>query len=164
MLSKKLTRELNEQVSFELESGYIYLGMSAWAETANLVGTAHFFKLQAKEEVAHAMKLFGYLVERGAKVELGALARPKNEYAGFRAVLEAALKHERIVTGRIHKLVELARAEKDHATVNLLNWYVDEQVEEEANFEAILGRISIAGDRGAALLFLDKELGKRADG
>jgi ferritin len=68
------------------------------------------------------------------------------------------------VTGRIHKLVELARAEKDHATVNLLNWFVDEQVEEEANFESILGRIQIAGDRGAALLFLDKELGKRADG
>ena len=163
MLSKKMAKELNDQVTFELESAYIYLAMAAWAEVENLKGAGSFFRIQAKEEISHGMKFFEYLLERGAEVSLGAVAQPKCSYPNLRAALEAALKHEKFISGRCHKLMEIAQAEKDYATAAMLNWFVTEQVEEESNFETILARLAIAGDKGTALLIIDKELGKRTD-
>jgi ferritin len=162
MISKKMSAAINEQINKELYSAYLYLAMAAQAEALNLPGFAAWFGVQAKEEVGHAMKFFKYLVEQGARVELDGIAKPPVSFKSPGDMFEKTLEHERKVTASIHALMDLAIKENDHATQSFLRWYVDEQVEEEANASAIVAKLEMIGaDAGPALLMLDHELGAR---
>ncbi len=161
MLDGKIQHALNEQLREEMDSFYLYLAMSAYLESKNFHGMASWMSKQAQEELGHAMKFFQYIHERGGRVTLEALAKPESEWASPQAAFEAALAHERHISGCIYKLVDLAAAERDHGTANFLQWFVKEQVEEEATAEGIVGRFQMTGGQPAALLFLDRELGAR---
>ncbi len=162
MIGKKMTAALNEQINKELYSAYLYLAMSAQAEEQNLSGFASWFRVQAGEEVEHAMKFFKYLTEQGARVVLDAIAKPPVSFKSPADMFEETLKHEQKVTASIHALVDLAIKENDHATQSFLKWFVDEQVEEEANAADIVAKLRILGkDSGGALLMLDHQLGQR---
>lgn len=161
MLSEKMQAAMNKQINAELHSAYIYLSMAAYFEDKNLPGFAHWMRLQAQEELGHAMKFFDFIVERRGRVLLEPVAAVPTEWASPLAVFENALAHEQKVTGLIHDLVNLAIAEKDHASNSFLQWFVDEQVEEEASADAIVQKLKMAGDTPVALLILDHELGER---
>ena len=161
MISQKMTDAINDQVKAEFESAYLYLAMSAYLETKNLKGMAHWLKQQYKEETGHAEKFMEYLQERGARVILEAIAKPTAEFGTSLDVYKAVLKHERHVTGRIYKLMDLAREEKDYASQSMLTWFIDEQVEEEASAEDIISKLEFLGDSHASMYLLDKELGQR---
>jgi ferritin len=135
--------------------------MSAYLESKGLEGMANFMKVQAEEEHFHAMKFFNYLNERGGRVELEAIEKPPLNFDSPLAVFEESLKHEKLVTSLINKLMDTAIAVNDHAARSFLNWYVDEQVEEEASFEAILDKMELVGGKGHGMLMLDKDLGAR---
>jgi ferritin len=152
---------LNEQIKEELSSAYTYLGMAAYCESINFGGMAHWLELQAKEELEHAMKIYGHVNDRGGKVALKAIPEPKPEYASPLAVFEEVLAHEKRITASIHKLYALAVEEKDYAVIPMLQWFIEEQVEEEKNADAVLRRLQMAGDKASALLFVDHELGHR---
>jgi ferritin len=163
MINQKLQDALNNQIQAELYSAYLYLSMSAYCESKNLGGFAHWLKLQYQEETSHAMKLMDYLQERGGTVELKAIAAPPVEFGTPLEVFEQTLAHEIHVTSLINQLYELALAEKDYAAQIFLQWFINEQVEEEASATAIVERLKIIGDKSTgAILYLDKELGKRA--
>lgn len=161
MLSNAMHKALNEHMTAEFYAAYLYLSMAAHFEHENLPGMAAWMHKQSAEEVEHAMKFFHYLNERGAKVTLQVLDQPTGSWSSPLAVFKDALKHERFVTGRIHHLVDMAQQEKDFGTANFLQWFVAEQVEEEAQVEPIVARLEMAGDHPAALLFMDRELGSR---
>ena len=161
MLSKKLLDALNKQINDEYYSSYIYQAMVAYMEDMNLDGCAHWMKMQAEEEHLHALKIFNYVVERGGRVELFAIQAPPSEWDSARAAFEAALDHEKLMTEKISNLADLAIEEKDHATNNLMQWYVSEQVEEEANVDDILKKLDIMGDTGTGLFLMDRELKSR---
>jgi len=161
MLSKKMEKALNEQINAELYSAYIYLSMAAWFESQNLQGFATWMKVQNREETGHAMKLFGFVIERRGRVTLAAIEEPAKEWKSPLAVFEGALEHEKYITGRIGDLVNQAIAEKDHATNAFLQWFVNEQVEEEAAADSIVQKLKMAEKSTGALLMLDHELGKR---
>jgi ferritin len=161
MISPKIADSINDQITAELESAYIYLSMSAYFEDTNLKGMAHWTRKQAKEEIEHGEKFMEYLYARGARVVLQALAKPATEFEGPLAVFQEVLKHEQYVTGRIDKMMDLAREEKDYATQSLLNWFVDEQVEEESSAEEIVRKLEFVGNSNASVYLLDKELGNR---
>jgi ferritin len=161
MLSEKMQAAMNKQINAELHSAYIYLSMAAYFEDKNLPGFAHWMRLQAKEEVGHAMKFFDFIVERRGRVLLEPVAAVPTDWPSPLAVFENALAHEQKVTGLINDLVNLALAEKDHASNSFLQWFVDEQVEEEASADAIVQKLKMAGDTPVALLILDQELGER---
>ncbi|MCP4570776.1 MAG: ferritin [bacterium] len=161
MLSKKLEAALNKQINEEYYSSYIYLAMAAYLEDANLDGCAHWMRMQAQEEHLHAMKIFDYMIERGARVELFAVNAPPKEWDGAVAAFEAALEHEQYMTGNINALAELAITEKDYATNNLMQWYVTEQVEEESQVEDILKKLAMMGADGPGLFLMDRELMNR---
>ncbi|MGD8474238.1 MAG: ferritin, partial [Anaerolineae bacterium] len=130
-LSKKMQDAINEQIREELASAYIYLSMAAYCESINLQGFAHWMQAQSNEEMEHAMKFYGYVNERGGRVVLGALEQPPIEFDGPVDVFEKTLAHEQYITDRIHKLYALAVEENDYASLGILQWFVDEQVEEE---------------------------------
>jgi ferritin len=161
MLSKKMEKALNEQINAELYSAYIYLSMAAWFESQNLSGFATWMKVQNREETVHAMKLFGFVTERRGRVALTAIEEPAKEWKSPLAAFEAALEHEQYITGRIGDLVNQAIAEKDHATNAFLQWFVNEQVEEEAAADSIVQKLKMAEKSTGAMLMLDHELGKR---
>lgn len=161
VIGKKMVENVNDQIQAELESAYLYLSMSAWLEERNLPGCAHWMRKQAGEEREHAMKLFGYLVSRGGRVELKEIAAPKLEWESATAVFAETLAHEQKVTERIYRMVSLAREEKDYATENLLAWYVNEQVEEEETASLILEKLKMLGESPISMSMLDKELGSR---
>ncbi|MGV8038544.1 MAG: ferritin [Thermoanaerobaculaceae bacterium] len=161
MLSNTMEAALNEQIREEMYSSYLYLAMSAYFEGLDLRGMAKWMRMQAQEENTHAMKLFDYVFERGGTVKLKALAEPQATWATPAAAFAAALAHERHITACIHTLVEQAAAEHDHGTVAFLQWYVKEQVEEEAHAEPIARRLEKIGDNMMGLLFTDRELGSR---
>jgi ferritin len=163
MISKTMEKALNEQAREELNSFYIYLAMSAYLEEQNYRGMAKWMSVQAKEELGHAMKFIHYLLERGGKVTLAALDAPKATWKTPLAVFKTGLTHERYITKCIYTLVEKAAAEKDHGTVNFLQYFVKEQVEEEANAEPIVAKLEMAGDNLGALFYLDHELGGRSE-
>jgi len=160
-LSKKMQDALNEQIKEELASAYIYLGMAAYCESINLRGFAQWMRAQSNEEMEHAMKFYEYVHERGGRVVLQALAQPQVEYAGAVDVFEKTLAHEQYITGRIHKLYALATEENDYASLSVLQWFVDEQVEEESGVGDILDALKMIGDKGQALYMLDQKLGAR---
>ena len=162
MISNKLQEAINNQIQAEMDSAYIYLAMSVYSETKNLRGFANWLKLQYQEETAHAFKLLNYLVERGGTVKLQAIAAPAAEFGSPVEVFEKVLAHEIHITSLINQLYELAVAEKDYAAQIFLQWFIEEQVEEEGNAEAVLARLKMIGNSNGSLLYIDKELGKRA--
>lgn len=160
-LSKAMQDALNEQIREELASAYIYLSMAAYCESINLRGFAHWMQAQSNEEMAHAMKFYGYVHERGGRVVLEALEQPPVEFAGPVDVFEKTLGHEQYITSRIHKLYALASEENDYASLSILQWFVDEQVEEESNAGEILDILKMIGDKGQGLFMLDRQLAAR---
>lgn len=161
MLSKKMEAALNEQINAELFSAYLYLSMSAWFEAKNLKGFANWMYIQWQEETAHAMKFFKYVSERGGTVTLKAIDKPKGTWKNIIEVYAETLKHEQHVTSLINNLVNIAVAEKDHATGNFLQWFVAEQVEEEATASEILEELKLIEGKGPALLMIDREMRQR---
>ncbi len=163
MLSKKLEAALNKQINEEYFSSYLYLAMAAYLEDMNLDGCAHWMRMQALEEYQHGMKLFDYVVDRGSRVELQAIQAPPKEWDSPVAAFQASLEHEQYMTGNINSLADLAIAEKDHATNNVMQWYIAEQVEEEASVDNILKKLAMMGDTGPGLFMMDRELKNRAE-
>jgi len=161
MISKKMQNAINGQINAELYSAYLYLSMSADFSSKNLQGFANWMKIQAREELGHAMKLYNFIEERLGRVTLKAIESPPAEWDSPLAAFEQALKHEQKVTGLINKLVDQAIAENDHATRGFLQWFVDEQVEEEASADAIVQQLKLMKGAPGGLFMLDKELGRR---
>lgn len=161
MLSKKMLGALNKQINAETYSAYLYLSMAAYTKSLGLDGFENWFRAQAQEELTHAMKFFDYVNERGGRVTLTAIDAPETSWKSPLAVFEATLKHEQHVTSLINKLVDLAVQESDHATANMLQWFVAEQVEEEATADGIRQKLALVGDRGNALYMIDRELASR---
>lgn len=161
IIKQKVATAINDQIEKEFYSYYLYLSMAAHFESNNLKGFGHWLRVQAKEEAEHAMKLYDYLISRGGKVVLKSIAAPPNEWKSYKDLFDDAYKHEQKVTGLITKLVELAEREDDHATEVFLQWFVKEQVEEEASAQEVLHKIQLIGSQGSALFLLDSELGKR---
>ena len=158
MISSQMAASLNAQINRELYSAYFYLALSAQAEAACLRGTAAWFFAKHGEEMAHALKLYRYLVDQDAEVRFSEIAAPPTGSRGVLDMFEQTLSHEREVTGAINALVDQALREKDHATNAFLQWYVTEQIEEEATVNDILGRLRLFGDQGQGLLMIDNEL------
>ena len=161
-VSDKMEAAINDQINAELASSYLYLSMAAYCDAQGLPGFAHWFKLQVAEETQHAMRLYGYLNDRGGRVHLAAIDAPTEDFAGMTTVFEQTLAHEEKVTARINKLFELAHGEEDYATVEEMGWFLKEQVEEEANVSQILAQLKMAGDRPGNLMYIDRHMGKRA--
>jgi ferritin len=161
MLSKKMLAALNKQINAETYSAYLYMSIAAYAKSLGLNGFENWFRVQVQEELAHAMKFYDYVNERGGRVTLTAIDAPPSSWKSPLAAFEATLKHEQLVTSLINKLVDLAVAESDHATTNVLQWFVAEQVEEEASADAIRQKLVLVGARGDALYMIDKELAAR---
>jgi ferritin len=161
MINEKLQNAFNSQIQKEFHSAYLYLAMSAYAHSKNLHGFAQWLKVQYNEETEHAMKLLNYLGERGAQVTLKKIDAPANDFGTPLNLFEAVLKHEETITESINKLYETALEEKDYAAQIFLQWYINEQVEEEASASAVLERLKVIGDKGSSILYIDKELGKR---
>ncbi|MGE5279396.1 MAG: ferritin [Deltaproteobacteria bacterium] len=160
-MKKKTQDAVNDQIQAEFYSAYLYLGMAAWAQTMNLKGFAHWLTLQAKEEQGHAMKLFDHAVDRGAAVCLKKIQEPPQKFKSATDIFENVLEHEKKVTGLINALYALAVKEEDYPLQVLLQWFITEQVEEEAHATEILEKLRLAGDKGTALIYMDKALGKR---
>ncbi len=161
MLSKEMTAALNEQLNHELYSAYLYLAMAAYVESLNLQGFANWMRVQYQEETLHALKILDFIGERGGKVKLTQIATPPSEWESPIAVMSETLEHEQKVSGLINKLVDVAIAESDHASNNFLQWFVAEQVEEEATADGILQQLKLTGGTGHGLLLIDRELAQR---
>lgn len=161
MLKKSVEDALNKQLNAELYSSYLYLAMAAYMETLSMKGFAHWLRLQSKEELAHGIKFYDYLIEAGGTVKLAAIDAPKTSWKSAGAVFDQVYAHEQKVTGLIHGLMDLAIKEKDYATTGFLSWFVKEQVEEEANASEIVAKVKTIGDILGHLFWLDHELGKR---
>jgi ferritin len=161
MLTDTMGKALNEQVNAEFYSAYLYLSMSAYFRGISLNGFARWMEVQALEEQTHAMKFYSFMNERRASVILEAVEKPPTSWDSSLAVFEDVYRHERKVTGMIHSLVNLAIEERDHATNNFLQWFVSEQVEEEASADEVLQRLKLVRENQGALFLLDRELGQR---
>ncbi len=161
MIDKEIEEAINRQINEEMYSSYLYLSMSSYFESMGLRGFANWMYVQHKEEMDHAMKFYRYLIERGGRVKLYAIKEPPHEWESPLHTFEETLKHERHITECINNLADLAERKKDRATFNLLQWYIDEQVEEEANDEEIIQMLKMIGGQGHGLLMLDRELAKR---
>ena len=161
MLNSTIQAALNEQLNAELYSSYLYLSMSAYFESQNLGGMATWMRIQAQEELIHAMKFYAFINERGGRVLLAQVEAPETEWGSALDVFQQSYEHECKVTALIHGLVDLAISEKDHATSAFLQWFVTEQVEEESSALAIVDKLKLVGDNSGALFMLDGELGQR---
>ena len=161
MLSKAMVDKLNYQINRETYSAYLYLAMSAYATEFGLNGFANWFNIQVQEELMHAQKMYNYVHQQNAKIELLAIEAPKNDFTSVINLFEETYKHEQLVTSLIYDLVKLAKAENDFATDNFLQWFVAEQVEEEATASEILQTLKLINNDGHGLLMLDQELSKR---
>jgi ferritin len=161
MLSEKMQEALNRQLNAELYSAYLYLSMSAYFEFISLPGFASWMRAQAQEEVMHAMKFYNYLKKQRARIVMAAIEGPPTSWESPLAVFEFTLAHEKKVTGLINGLMTLATEEKDDASVNFLQWFVSEQVEEESSAAEVVAKLKMAGDAVSKLLVLDGQLGQR---
>jgi len=161
MINERLTDAINDQINFELYSEYLYLSMQAYFQKINLLGFANWMSVQVQEERAHAMGLYNYLIERNGEIELECITKPNTNWESTLEVFEETLKHEQLVTGRIDSIMNIAEEEKDRAALSFLQWYIKEQVEEEANASAILQTLKMIKDDPNALLLLDKDLATR---
>jgi len=158
MISDTMAQKLNGQLNNEFYSANFYMSMSAHSESENLKGVAAWFMAKYEEEMAHAMKIYRYLHDQGARVVLEAVDKPPSEYAGVLDMFEKTLVHEQGVTAAFNDLVDAALSEKDHATNIFLHWFVTEQIEEEATVNDIIGRVKLVGERGEGLYHIDNEL------
>lgn len=161
MLSEKMEQALNEQLNAEWYSSYLYISMGAYFASLNLKGFAHWMEVQGKEEWVHGEMFYSQINERRGRVTLQAIAAPPTEWKSPLEVFQEVLAHEQKVTGLINNLVAQAARENDYATNNFLQWFVAEQVEEEAAADEILQQLKLIGDNPQALLMLDRELGAR---
>jgi ferritin len=161
MLSKKMEKALNEQVNAEFHSAYVYLSLAAYFESRNLDGFAHWMEAQAEEEVGHAMKFYNYINSRNGRVLLTRSEGPRTDWASPLEGFTTALDHERMISGRINDLVDLANKENDHASHQFLMWFVSEQVEEEESVGRIVEKLKLIGDSPSGLYMMDRELGAR---
>ena len=161
MVSKKMEEALNEQVNAEMYSAYLYLSMEAYFKSLNLSGFANWMRVQTQEEVAHAMKIYGFIDERGGRITLKAIDEPRTKWDSPPAVFKAVYEHEQKVTGLINDLVDLAIEEKDHATNTFLQWFVNEQVEEEASADQVVQQLKMMEKAPGGMFMLDRELGQR---
>jgi ferritin len=161
MLGKNLEAAINDQIKHELYSAYLYLSMSAYAESHNMPGAAKWLGKQAQEEQAHALKFYGYIHDRGGTVTLQAIPQPPIEFASLLDIFEQVKGHEAHVTSLIHRLYEIALQENDYASQVMLQWFVTEQVEEEKHAAAIVDALHSVGTQGASLFMVDRWLGER---
>ncbi len=159
MLSDRMQSALNDQINLELSAFYTYLSVTAYFEEQGLRGFASWMRHHSNEEMMHAMKLYDYIHERRGRVTLLPIGEPPHNWATALAAFEDALRHEQKVTAAINRLVDLAREERDHATNSFLQWFVDEQVEEEAVVDAVINDLQRIGDFGPGLYMLDRQLG-----
>lgn len=160
-LSKRMQEALNQHLHHELESSYLYLSMAAYLSTENFPGAAHWMRLQAKEELFHAMKFYHYINDRSGHNILLALDAPPVAWKSLLDVFESGLEHEKEMSVKINALVDLSLQEKDHATNSMLQWLVTEQVEEEATFTELINKFKLAGDDGSGMFMIDEGLAKR---
>ena len=161
MINQKMQDAINAQINAELYSSYLYLAMSAWFANHGLPGSASWMKVQALEETTHADKLFNYLLERGGKVTFPAIDAPQTEWDSPAAVFDAVLAHEQLVTSLVNKLMDTAIEEKDHAAQIFLQWFVAEQVEEEAGAQDVIDRVKLTQNNPGAMLMIDSHLASR---
>jgi ferritin len=161
IIAKELEDAINDQLNFELYSGYIYLSMATWFEDQNLRGMAHWMEVQALEEYAHAMRFYRHIVERGGRVKMVAIEAPKTDWTSPLEAWETAYEHEKIVSERIHKIGDLAEKLKDRAAEPMLQWFYKEQVEEEEQTMEVRDLLKMIGDSMPALFQLDARLGAR---
>lgn len=161
MISTKVQDAFNKQLGIELESAHLYLSMAAYFHSNDLDGMAHWMQAQAHEEFEHAMKFYGHINDRNGRVKLPALSEPKHEWASPLEAWQEAYGHEQFITGKINDLTTLIAAENDNAAVPLLQWFQNEQIEEEASTLKIARLLKRIGDSGNGLIMLDVQLGKR---
>jgi ferritin len=161
MLDKEIEDALNGQINAEMYSAYLYLAMSAYFQSISLTGFSSWMRVQAQEEMVHAMKFYDFINERGGRVALKPIDAPQAEWESPLAAFEGAYSHEQKVTGLINELVELALKKRDHATNIFLQWFVSEQVEEEDSANEVVEKIKLVGEAQGGLFMLDRELGQR---
>jgi ferritin len=161
MLKKSVEVAINQQINAEFHSAYLYLSMSSYCQSIGMAGCANWMKIQFQEELAHATHLFDYVLERGGRVILTPIAEVEVDFKNVMQVFEETLQHEIKVTGLINNLMDTAIHESDHATKSFLQWFVDEQVEEEANVEQILNNLKLINGEGQGLLMMDREMQAR---
>ncbi|NCB19098.1 MAG: ferritin, partial [Bacteroidia bacterium] len=162
MRFKKSVEEiLNKQINAEFWSAYLYLSMSSYLAQKGLTGFANWMRVQYQEEVSHALKIFDYVIARGGNVKLEPIAAVETDWKGIKEIFDSTYEHECKVTDMIHNCYETALKERDHATANMLQWFIDEQAEEEESALEIIDKLKMVGDNGAALYMMDKELGAR---
>ena len=161
MINERVMKVLIDQVNKEFYSAYLYLSMSAYFSDIGLLGFANWMIIQFQEEQAHAMLIYDFLIDRNVKVTLFAIDEPPNTWNGPLHVMEEVLKHEEYVTGLINNIIGVAEEAKDRATMSYFNWFIDEQVEEEANAQDIISKLKLIGDDKSALYLLDKDLSTR---
>lgn len=161
MISSAMQDALLDQLNEEFYSAYLYLSMSAFCSHLEFNGAATWFKLQYEEEHLHATRIYNYLVEQGVQVVLQAIGQPRSDFGSLLEVFQASLQHEQKMTSGLNDLSDHALKEKDHATYNLLQWFVNEQVEEEATLGGIISKLKLVKDDGYGLLMIDNELGAR---
>lgn len=162
MVSNKLEEAINKQINAELWSAYLYLSMSAHFSNKGLPGFANWFKVQFHEEQDHALKFMNYLIAKGNKVELHPIEEVDNSWETVISAFEVTLNHERVVTSLINDLVSIARSENDYATENMLQWYINEQVEEEESAQSMIDALKLIGESGLGIYTMDKELAQRS--
>ena len=161
MISEKIQNAFNEQIKYEVESAYLYLSMAAYFNSLNLEGMAKWMLVQREEELKHVKKFFDHINDRNGRVHLQAIGAPKTEWSSPLDAWKEAYKHEQFITSKINVLVKLTQTENDYAATPLLNWFLDEQIEEEASTLKVAQKLERVGPSGAGLVMLDKELGKR---
>jgi ferritin len=161
MINKKMQDAINDQIAAEFYSAHLYLSMSAYLESIDLPGFANWMRIQYQEEIFHGMKMFDYVIERDGRATVQAIDAPQAEWKDSMSVFKEVLAHEQKVTALINNLMDIALAEKDHATVIFLQWFVNEQVEEEATAKGIVQQLKMLGDSRAGLFQVDRELGAR---
>ncbi|UCD24624.1 MAG: ferritin [Gemmatimonadota bacterium] len=162
MPTEAVQAAINDQITMELESAYVYLSMAAYFDEHNLPGFSHWMRMQHEEELAHAMKLFDFMLDNGGHIVLSALSKPPSQFKGALAVMKQSLQHERKVTAAITKLYELAVKEKDYPAQILLQWFIAEQTEEEKTVGDIIAQMEMVGDSGSGLLLIDQQLAGRS--
>jgi ferritin len=162
MLNKKVEAALNEQLNKEFYSAYLYLSMSAYFDSIDLPGFAHYMNVQYQEEQSHAMRIFNYISSVGGKVELKAINQVKNSWEDIITVFEETYEHECYITKSINDVLAIAHDERDYATINMLQWFIGEQVEEEASVLKILNQLKMVGGKGTGVFMLDREMSSRA--